>query len=299
MRPEAEAPGHPPSVQLIIQDITERKEAENQLREERERLELALHGGDLGMWDWHIPSGSIEYNERWIEMLGYTIDELHPSFEMWSTLVHPDDLPQVRETLERHLRGETPTYESEYRLRHKHGHWVWVLDKGKVTERDERGDAIRVTGTHLDITDRVHTEQNLRRLAEAVEQSAEAVIITDADGSIVYVNPAFERITGYSRAEALGRNPSILQSGRHDEAFYKNLWDTITGGGHLVGHVHQPPQERHSLPGARRSTHTPAARVQPPPGEPAEAAEPEQVDRADDPPAAEDARRTHPRDRGQ
>jgi PAS domain S-box-containing protein len=139
---------------IIIRDITERKQAEQKLQESEERFQLALQGADLGLWDWNIATGSLILNKRWTEMLGYALDEIIPHVSSWEKLVHPDDFPHVRNEIKAHLDGKKSFYETEHRLKSKSGAWVWVLDKGVVTHRDESGRPLRAVGTHLDITDR-------------------------------------------------------------------------------------------------------------------------------------------------
>jgi PAS domain S-box-containing protein len=145
-------------------DITDRVVAEASVRENEARLALAVRGGDLALWDWDVVSGRIVFNERWAQMLGYSLDEVAPHVSTWEGLVHPDDLPGVRVQLDAHLRGETPSYSTEHRLRHKHGHWVWVLDSGVVVERRADGAPLRAAGTHLDISARVRAEEERRQL---------------------------------------------------------------------------------------------------------------------------------------
>jgi PAS domain S-box-containing protein len=139
-------------------------EASAVLEESETRLQLALRGGDLGLWDWDVPSGRVTYNERWAEMLGYSLGEIEPNVSSWERLVHPDDASRVREILEAHLRGESSSYAAEHRLRHKDGHWVWVLDRGLVFDRNPDGTALRAAGTHLDISDRKLAEEALAAL---------------------------------------------------------------------------------------------------------------------------------------
>ncbi|MBU0718468.1 MAG: PAS domain S-box protein, partial [Planctomycetes bacterium] len=158
-------------VLAIGQDITERLRAEEALRESEERMELALRGADLGMWDWNVQTGAVTFNERWAEMLGYQRNEVEPHLSAWEKLVHPDDMPGVDEVLNAHLAGKTDFYESEHRLRHKSGDWVWVLDKGRVIERDAEGKPLRACGTHLDITERKQAEEERRRLEEQLRHS--------------------------------------------------------------------------------------------------------------------------------
>jgi PAS domain S-box-containing protein len=137
-----------------VLDVSEREEARQQLLENRQRLNLALSGAALGLWDWNVQTGTVYFDERWAAMLGYEVQELTPDVETWSRLVHPDDLPQVMAILKEHLDGNTTQYESEHRLQHKDGSWVWVLDRGKVLQREKDGLPLRAVGTHLNITER-------------------------------------------------------------------------------------------------------------------------------------------------
>ncbi|WP_414661464.1 PAS domain-containing protein [Horticoccus sp. 23ND18S-11] len=151
------------------QDITERKRAEELLRLSEEQQELALAGAGLGLWDWDVQSGKAVFDARWCGMIGYAIDELRPDASTWYSLMHPEDLPGVRAVLEPHLRGETVNYETEFRLRHKNGHWLWILARGKVVERDASGTARRMAGTHMDLTERKESQEALQSLLKEKE----------------------------------------------------------------------------------------------------------------------------------
>lgn len=185
---------------------TEQELTTARLRESEERLVLVLHGGDLGLWDWHLPSGKVTYNERWATMLGYGSDEIAPHLDSWSDLVHPDDWPSIHAVLNPHLRGDTASYECEYRMRHKAGHWEWILSRGQVVERDAAGAAVRAAGTHLNISARKQVEQALRdseRLFRGLfEQAAVGVAQIDSNsGRFIRVNQAYSDIIGYTQEE--------------------------------------------------------------------------------------------------
>ena len=166
----------PGNVAVAFTNVTERKQAEDALRQGEQRRELALQGGDLGTWDWNFVTGKVVYDERWVSMLGYTLDELGQDYDTWERLVHPDDLPETVRVLNLHLEGKTDSYEAETRLKHKSGQWVWVLTKGQVIERDADGKALRACGTHLDFTERKQAEQQLRD-SRAVLQKAQQIAL--------------------------------------------------------------------------------------------------------------------------
>jgi PAS domain S-box-containing protein len=142
------------------------------LRDSEERLQMALSGADMAVWDWHIPSGALVFNARWAEMLGYTLEELPPRIESWETRVNPDDMPEVKDRLTSHFKGETPIYISEHRVRHRDGHWVWIQGRGKANGWDDAGNPIHAVGIALDISERKDIEQKLVRAYAELEQFA-------------------------------------------------------------------------------------------------------------------------------
>lgn len=144
-------------------DITERKKAEDSIRESEERWQFALEGSGAGVWDWDIVRGTVFYSERWKSMLGFGRKDFPDNENLWHLLVHPDDRPWVSEELKRHLRDEIPVYLTEHRLRCKDGSWKWILDRGKVMSRDTSGAPLRMVGTYTDITDRKRLEEQLRQ----------------------------------------------------------------------------------------------------------------------------------------
>ena len=145
-----------------VEDITERKRTEDQVRHAQQRFELALKGADLGTWDWNVATGEVTFNARWAEMRGFRLDEIKPHVDTWAVGVHPDDWDHVQRVLTDCLEGRTADYETEHRCKTKSGGWIWTLDRGKVFVRDEHGRPIRMAGTELDITERKRLEQSLR-----------------------------------------------------------------------------------------------------------------------------------------
>ncbi|PZO40535.1 MAG: diguanylate cyclase [Pseudanabaena frigida] len=148
----------------------EKRKADIELDRTKERLQLAIEGSGIGLWDWSISTGEVTFNDRWAEMIGYTTEELQPvSIEVWQRNIHPEDLPRVTQSLEQHFQRETETHECELRMLHKLGAWVWVLCKGKVTEWDTTGKPLRMIGTLLDVSGRKQTIDMLMQLNQNLE----------------------------------------------------------------------------------------------------------------------------------
>jgi diguanylate cyclase (GGDEF)-like protein/PAS domain S-box-containing protein len=208
-----------------------RAKLEQRLHESEQRMALALSGAELGLWDWHIPSGRVIFSPRWAQMLGYQVAELTATRTSWLGLVHPDDSHQANVALEAYLSGEKPTYQSEYRMRHKSRHWLWVHNIGQVIERDLNGRPLRAVGLHQDINERKTAQMRDRLLVSALEAVSHGIVITNTESRIEWVNPAFEKLTGYSFAEAIGQKPkNLVKSGLQKETFYHNMWETILAG---------------------------------------------------------------------
>jgi diguanylate cyclase (GGDEF)-like protein/PAS domain S-box-containing protein len=202
-----------------------------------ERLKNIIEGTRTGTWEWNFQTGETLFNDRWASIIGYELSELEPiSIETWIKFVHPDDLKLSEELLEKHFSGELPFYECEVRMRHKDGHWIWVLDRGKVTKWTPDGKPLQISGTHQDITERKNTEDALNIAATAFE-SQEGMMIMDADKVIIQVNKAFTTITGYDSEDAIGNNPSMLSSGGHDAILYEKMWKDVNTNDYWEGEI--------------------------------------------------------------
>lgn len=192
-----------------LQAEAERQRAVAELARAEERWQFALEGGDHGVWEWNIGKGTVYYSPRWKRMLGYEENEIGDNIENWRTLIHPDDLATIESEIRCYMAGECPAYRSEHRLRCKNGSYKWVLDQGKITARGEDGTPLVMIGTHTDISDRKLAESALRdseqRFKALVEQSLVGIYVIDEE-KLLYVNPRFCEIYGYSLEELVGKS---------------------------------------------------------------------------------------------
>jgi PAS domain S-box-containing protein len=176
-----------------------------------ERWKFAIEGSGDGLWDWSAPSTTVFFSPRWKSMLGYTDAEVGNQRTEWSERIHPDDQAQVHADVQAHLSGTSPVYTHAYRMRCKDGSWKWVLDRGMVVRRDAAGQALRVIGTHSDITATKNMEAALRAerdfSAAVVDHAGALVVVLDREGRIRRFNRESERVSGLTFSEVEGKFP--------------------------------------------------------------------------------------------
>jgi PAS domain S-box-containing protein len=192
------------AIQIVLRDITDRKLTERALRDSEERLTLAFAGAREGVWDWNLETGAVVYSSRWKQMLGYADEEIEPHISAWERLVHPDDRPRADRAHESVVRGAA-TYESEFRLRHKDGHYIHVLSRGSPVRRAPGGPVVRIVGTHLDLTDRIRANAALReseeRLRLAFAGAQEGVWDWNLETGAVVYSRRWKEMLGYADDE--------------------------------------------------------------------------------------------------
>lgn|GEM_PF-1428370 len=184
--------GEEPVIWAMADDISREVQTQKALHTAERRWQFALSGSGDGVWDWDVRSSRVFYTPSWKTMLGHEENEVGDTLEEWSSRLHPDDQPAMMREVERHLVGDTPNFSYEVRMRHKDGHWIWILSRGQVVERAADSSPLRVIGTHTNIgalkqtqleleRSKAELEQHRDRLAELVhEQTADIIAARDA-----------------------------------------------------------------------------------------------------------------------
>jgi PAS domain S-box-containing protein len=235
--PIHDADGQVTGIFGISRDITELSRTNQRLRESEINLLRSQRIAGIGHYLFDASTGIWAGSQVLDEILG--IDATHPhTAEGWLALIHPDERPTMADYLAKQVLGQGQAFDREYRIiRPSDGAVRWLHGLGDLELGDD-GRPRRMLGTILDVTDRRRTEDALRKLSLAVEQSPESIVITNLEPAIEYVNEAFVGNTGYSREEVLGRNPRILQSGRTPPETYRALWAALTAGAAWKGEFH-------------------------------------------------------------
>jgi diguanylate cyclase (GGDEF)-like protein/PAS domain S-box-containing protein len=215
-------------------DITGRRQAEGALRQSQKNLAEAQRIASLGSWEWDIAGGELRWSDEFYHIFGLPLEGFGATYAAFLEAVHPDDRARVEHAVNAALAGWP--YDIEHRIVRPDGSERVLHERGEVSfDADRR--PVRMVGTGQDITERKAAELRLRQAAKVFENTSEGVMITGPDKRIVAVNLAFSRITGYSEDEVRGREPNLLRSGRHDEAFYRAMWSAITGTERWQGEI--------------------------------------------------------------
>lgn len=218
-------------------DIDSIKSIESRLSDSEQRLSLALKAAKQGLYDLNVQTGEAIVNAEYATMLGYDPITFEETNQAWLERLHPDDKERVTQTYLDYIDGHIEEYRVEFRQRTSSGDWLWILSLGCLVERDEYGAPLRMLGTHTDISEQKKAQEKIKQAAQVFSSTIEGVTITDPDGTILEVNDAFTQITGYAREEVIGKNPRILQSGRHDSDFYGNMWQELIAKGSWKGEI--------------------------------------------------------------
>ena len=221
--------GRPERYLAIRTEITERKEKEEALRESEERFELVLAGAGAAIWDWDVLRKRVLFSSRWKQLRGLSDPEVSDREEEWSSRIHPEDRERVLAAVQAHFDGRTDVFSEEYRVRHKSGRWIWVLDRG-VGLRDGSGKVVRMAGSETDITSRKEAEDALRESERRIRLLADSMpaLVGRLDENLVYrfVNRSYaewfnlprEQIVGKHIREVLGEETYAIIQTRLEKA---------------------------------------------------------------------------------
>ncbi len=221
----------------VMLDITSRKLAEELLKENEERWSSALECSGEGVWDWNAVTNQVFFSREWKKMLGYEEDELESTLDEWSSRIHPDDLERTMAEIQKHFDQLSPLYQSEHRLRTRDGSYKWVLDRGKVISRDEKGNPMRVIGTHTDITTIKEAQEELSRtrsqLKAILDNLPFLAWFKDNQGRYIEVNRVFEIACGLSREEIIGKTDLDIWPPELAKGYMEADDEVITSGKQL------------------------------------------------------------------
>ncbi len=178
-----------------------------------QRMDYILEGAGLGSWDWWLKNNEVNFDQRWCEMLGLDIKTTPQVLSTWESRVHPEDIKSCYDDIKKYLDGKTSHYENMHRMKHEDGHWVWILDRGRISEYDAEGNPIRFTGTHFNFThykkiidganqSLIETKNFLSSILSNVPGP---VFSKDADGVYLFANREFAKVVGRSEAEMPGK----------------------------------------------------------------------------------------------
>jgi len=202
-----------------------------ELKQSQERLEETQSIAHLGGWEWNILTRELMWSDEVYRLFGYEPQSVESTFERLNAAVHPDDRERLEAAVKAAFKGEN--YSITHRIILPDGEVRFVHEQARIEYDDDK--AIRMIGTVQDITDRHRTERSLHRLAMALAETAESVVITNKDGAIRYVNRAFENMSGYSAEEVLDKQPNLVKSDEHSPEYYELMWKKLLSGERWAG----------------------------------------------------------------
>lgn len=171
-----------------------------------QRMQMILRGAGLGSWDWWLDTNQVVFDELWCEMLGLDYNTIEMKLSSWQDRVHPDDIEQCFVDIKKYLNGETEFYENVHRMKHADGRWIYILDRGKISQKDQSGKPLRFTGTHFDLTVQKEFEQKLidsKKKTEAIFETSNDAILLWKDGHLVDSNKRGVELFGFDNLNEL------------------------------------------------------------------------------------------------
>jgi PAS domain S-box-containing protein len=247
--------------------------AEESLRISEERFQLSMEATNDGLWDWDVKAKMNYYSPAYYTMLGYQVGGFSTSSSEWKDLVHPDDLKWVKEEHAKCVNGIADSFDIEFRMKSFTGEWKWIYSRGKVVKRDSKGIALRLVGTHIDITERKQFEETLQQRNTFIQTVLDNLPIGVAlnninEGQATYINKKFQEIYGWSeealknipqfferiypdkhyREELMGRIMADIQSGDPERMRWENIKVTQENGSvRIINAVNIPLFEQNTM----------------------------------------------------
>lgn len=212
--------------------IVRMRRYQSKLEQSEERLRLSLWGSGDELWDWDMQAGQLYRSSSWHQPLEKPGDS--QQFPPNRSEIHPQDLDRVTSSLQQHMHGMTPIFEASYRIKAANGQWVWVLDRGKVVQLNEQGQAIRMTGTLKNIQQLKETEERLSLFARCLDNISDAVMVCDTNFTLLEVNPAFVSMTGKSRDSVL---QSVFELSLYPARFLHEIRQALLEQGYWAGEI--------------------------------------------------------------
>ncbi len=227
-------------IDRLQRELFQKERVERALRQGEERWQLAIRGTNDGIWDWNLQTDQVFFSSRWKEMLGYEDQDIGTTSQEWRQRVHPDDLPQVLQSCQDHITGRTSFYVTEHRLLCKDGSYKWILARAQALW-DQEGNAIRMTGSHTDISEAKAAAIQRKQAEEALQKSQEQLqAILDYSPAVIYlsdtqhryklINRKFESLFNTTLTEIIGK--SFYESWQPEiaEVFVRNNQQVLNGG---------------------------------------------------------------------
>jgi len=205
-----------------VVDITSRVKAEKEIGYLKERLEMAIEANRDVVWDWDLVSNALYVSPRWKEIIGHDNRKTPYEIKIWRRYLHPEDRKKVFQDINDTIAGKTDYLDNIHRIQHHDGHWLWIHIQGKVLF-DKEGRALRMIGTHRNITSKKRLQLKIAQQAQMIEQIHESIISTDLEGTILTWNRGSERLFNYRAEEAIGHNITMLFHTKDHQSVHQTI----------------------------------------------------------------------------
>ena len=230
--------------QLVGRDFSSTKKMEAALVKEKIKLASIIDAAKVGTFEWSISTGNIKVNDEFAKMLGYFPDEFkYMTATQYLEMVHPDYIDEIKDIIDKILQAKINEFRIEFKMRERSNKFRWILGQGSISNRYNDGLPMTIYGIHIDIQNSKENEEEISILRTSLENSQTITIITDSNGIIIYVNPVFTKLTGYTLNEVVGLNPDFLQSDYYEKEYIEDMWKTVKSGKNWHGEFHNKKKD--------------------------------------------------------